>query len=177
MGHDVRQWVLFREVVTVCCFFCVGCERSMASVAGTSIAMQDGVITFAQTITCHAWNGDYSSLCFDIFFICSFCETDLIEIAFCPNNNTVSIYRKNGNEWEIEDVLQEHDQTVTSISWSAKSDTLLTCSHDRNAYVWSFQEGQWKPTLVILRINRAATQVKWSPNGNLLRSCLFFLHI
>jgi actin related protein 2/3 complex subunit 1A/1B len=89
------------------------------------------------------------------------------EIAFCPNNNTVSIYKKNGNEWEIEDVLQEHDQIVTSISWSAKSDTLLTCSHDRNAYVWSLQDGQWKPTLVILRINRAATQVKWSPNGNL----------
>jgi len=119
---------------------------AMAAVAGTSIAMQDGVITFAQTITCHAWNGDHS------------------KVAFCPNNNTIQVYKKNGNEWEVEDVLQEHDQTVTSIAWSAKSDTLLSCSHDRNAYVWTLQDGQWKPTLVILRINRAATQVKWSPN-------------
>lgn len=39
---------------------------------------------------------------------------------------------------------------------------------DRNAYVWS-QDGpdqKWKPTLVLLRINRAATCVKWSPLEN-----------
>merc|ERR1711862_352840 len=29
---------------------------------------------------------------------------------------------------------------------------------------WKFENGAWKPTLVILRINRAATDVKWSPN-------------
>ena len=37
---------------------------------------------------------------------------------------------------------------------------------DRNAYVWTLQgNGTWAPTLVILRINRAATCVKWSPLG------------
>lgn len=38
---------------------------------------------------------------------------------------------------------------------------------DRNAYVWVYSEGEkaWKPSLVILRINRAATCVKWSPQG------------
>jgi actin related protein 2/3 complex subunit 1A/1B len=117
----------------------------MASVAGT-ISMQDNQLVFAQSITSHAWNGDFS------------------KIAFSPNSSTIQIYKSNGSDWEVEDVLQEHDQTVTSISWAPKSNTLLSCSHDRNAYVWSLQDGQWKPTLVILRINRAATQVKWSPN-------------
>ena len=43
---------------------------------------------------------------------------------------------------------------------------IVTCSHDRNAYVWKLDAaGVWKPTLVILRINRAATAVKWSPDG------------
>lgn len=38
---------------------------------------------------------------------------------------------------------------------------------DRNAYVWTIDDkGKWKPTLVLLRISRAATCVKWSPNGN-----------
>ena len=37
---------------------------------------------------------------------------------------------------------------------------------DRNAYVWSFKDGSWKPSLVILRINRAATIVSWSPEEN-----------
>lgn len=38
---------------------------------------------------------------------------------------------------------------------------------DRNAYVWVYSEEEkaWKPSLVILRINRAATCVKWSPQG------------
>jgi actin related protein 2/3 complex subunit 1A/1B len=44
----------------------------------------------------------------------------------------------------------------------------VSCSQDRNAYVWEASDVayEWKPTLVILRINRAATQVKWSPNGD-----------
>jgi len=34
--------------------------------------------------------------------------------------------------------------------------------------VWEYdaKEDDWRPTLVILRINRAATAVKWSPNGH-----------
>lgn len=37
---------------------------------------------------------------------------------------------------------------------------------DRNAYVWNEVSGVWKPTLVLLRINRAATCVRWSPKGD-----------
>ena len=41
----------------------------------------------------------------------------------------------------------------------------MSCSQDRNAYVWTFEGKEWKPTLVILRLNRCATNVEWSPNG------------
>ncbi|TSK31296.1 Actin-related protein 2/3 complex subunit 1B [Bagarius yarrelli] len=54
----------------------------------------------------------------------------------------------------------------TRIDWAPKSDRIVTCGADRNAYVWSQKDGVWKPTLVILRINRAATFVKWSPLEN-----------
>lgn len=30
--------------------------------------------------------------------------------------------------------------------------------------MWTFDGAQWKQTLVLLRINRAATYVRWSPN-------------
>lgn len=59
--------------------------------------------------------------------------------------------------------MDEHDQLVTGIDWAPQTDRLVTCSEDRNAYVWTNQNGKWKPVLVILRINRAATNVKWSP--------------
>lgn len=35
---------------------------------------------------------------------------------------------------------------------------------DRNALVWEPSPTGWKPTLVLLRINRAATFVRWSPS-------------
>lgn len=47
------------------------------------------------------------------------------------------------------------------------TDRIVTCAVDRNAYVWTqTEDGEWKPTLVLLRINRGATCVKWSPEEN-----------
>ena len=60
--------------------------------------------------------------------------------------------------------------TWTFIDWFSV-DELWVCIQDRNAYVWTQQPAnnglpRWKPTLVILRINRAATCVRWSPLEN-----------
>jgi actin related protein 2/3 complex subunit 1A/1B len=68
-------------------------------------------------------------------------------------------------------VLSEHAGQVSGIDWchaGPSAGQIVTCGHDRNAYVWEYnkQTNDWKPTLVILRINRAATSVKWSPGGN-----------
>lgn len=52
----------------------------------------------------------------------------------------------------------------------------LSILQDRNAYVWTIDDkGKWKPTLVLLRISRAATCVKWSPNGNYLYYFMFLI--
>ena len=61
----------------------------------------------------------------------------------------------------------QHDLLVSSIDWSPRTNKIVSCSHDRNAFVWVFDDESqvWKPTLVILRIDRAATDVKWSLDG------------
>lgn len=65
------------------------------------------------------------------------------------------------------DTLNQHDLRVTGIDWAPNTNRIVTCAVDRNAYVWSqAEDGCWKPTLVILRINRAATCVRWSPMEN-----------
>jgi actin related protein 2/3 complex subunit 1A/1B len=63
----------------------------------------------------------------------------------------------------------QHDKVITGIDWSVTGQ-LVTSSQDRNAYVWDQDTsvgrvGAWKPTLVLLRLTRSATTVKWSPNG------------
>ncbi|KAJ7403996.1 Actin-related protein 2/3 complex subunit 1A [Willisornis vidua] len=88
------------------------------------------------------------------------------EIAISPNNHEVHIYKKSGNQWVKAHELKEHNGHITGIDWAPKSDRIVTCGADRNAYVWSQKDGVWKPTLVILRINRAATFVRWSPLEN-----------
>ena len=96
-----------------------------------------------EPITCHAWNRDCT------------------QIALSPNNHEVHIYKNGGQRVKAHE-LKEHNGHITGIDWAPKSDRIVTCGADRNAYVWSQKDGVWKPTLVILRINRAATLVKWS---------------
>jgi len=100
-------------------------------------------------ITCHAWNKDRT------------------QIAISPNNQEVHIYKRTGSEWKLLDVLNQHDLRVMGIDWAQNTNRIVTCAVDRNAYVWTqADDGKWKPTLVLLRINRAATCVKWSPDEN-----------
>jgi len=100
-----------------------------------------------QGISCHAWNADRSM------------------IAISPNNNEIHIYET--KTWTRLHVLTEHDLMVSAIDWSAVTNKIVSCSHDRNAFVWTFEPEQntWKPALVILRIDRAALDVKWSHDG------------
>jgi len=97
-------------------------------------------------ITCHAWNADRTQL------------------ALSPTSNEVEIYEKQGRTWIKIHTLSEHTHVVTGIDWAPNSNRIVTCAADRNAYVWQLHDGVWQQELVILRINRAATCVKWSPS-------------
>ncbi|GBG26557.1 Actin-related protein 2/3 complex subunit 1 [Hondaea fermentalgiana] len=102
-------------------------------------------------ITCHAWSPDRK------------------RIAVCENSEKVFIYKDADKpdpaQWVKEHELVGHDLVVTAIDWSPVHNKIVTCSHDRNAFVWTLGNGEWKPSLSILRINRAALDVKWSPDG------------
>lgn len=77
------------------------------------------------------------------------------------------IYRVSSNLQDpvLVATLANHDKIVTAVDISIHG-RIVTCSQDRNAYVWEpLSDGSYKPTLVLLRINRAATCVSWAPNG------------
>jgi len=101
-----------------------------------------------QPISCHAWSGDRK------------------QVAMCHSSKEVAVYGE-GQGWARQATLDQHDLRVTGIDWAPRTNRIVTCSSDRNAYVWVKQEdGTWKHTLVLLRINRAATCVRWSPQEN-----------
>lgn len=111
-------------------------------------------VSIAKNFSCHSWNGDQS------------------RIALSPNNDEIHILDTCGSPDEMKKwdkagatILREHGGAVSAIDWHPETNCIVTSGHDRNAYVWKDEGGTWKPILVILRINRAATNVKWSPNG------------
>ena len=78
--------------------------------------------------------------------------------------NQVDLYGRSGAGFKLQDELAGHDKTVTGVDIAPNSGKIVTCSQDRNAYVWEPSPTGWKPTLVLLRINRAATCVRWAPS-------------
>ena len=114
-------------------------------------------------IACHAWNPDGTLL------------------ALSQNSAEIKIYARNGNgggdePFKLLHTLVEHTGKVLSLAWSRKTDQLISGGADRNAFVWTMEDGAWKPRLVILRLKRAATSVKWSPLENKVR-VLIFCHL
>ena len=79
-------------------------------------------------------------------------------------DNNIELYSRTGSGFQLKDELRGHDKTVTGVDIAPETGKIVTCSQDRNAYVWEPTPEGWKPTLVLLRINRAATCVRWSPS-------------
>lgn len=90
-------------------------------------------------------------------------DRSLLAVA---RKNTVELYVDTGRKFEHGATLTGHDLTVSAVDVNIHGQ-IVTCSQDRNAVVWEAQkDGSWKQTLVLLRLNRAATSVRWSPDGN-----------
>lgn len=87
-------------------------------------------------------------------------------LAISPNTEEIKILAAKGASYPQMHSLMEHGQRVTAIDWDPINDRIVTAGQDRNAYVWKKEGSKWKPTLVILRTNRAATCAKWSPKGD-----------
>ncbi|VEU20989.1 DEKNAAC101794 [Brettanomyces naardenensis] len=104
----------------------------------------------------------------------SLSKQPIYDHCFSVDRRSVAISKGNDVEiYELTDssgkprlltTLKHHDKPVTALDISIDG-KIVTCSQDRNALVWVPTNGDYKPTLVLLRINRAATCVKWSPNG------------
>jgi len=97
-------------------------------------------------------------------------NADKSEVAIAPNSPDLLIYKTNGapeapSKWTLLHTLSEHHLIIVGVDWCHKTNQIVTAGQDRNAYVWTQTKDTWKPDLVILRINRAATSVRWTASG------------
>lgn len=119
----------------------------------TEVAPVAGV----SAITYHAWNADRSL------------------VALSPNTNEVWIYGAKGEDaskWEKKWTLDEHAGQVSGIDWCPTTNLIVTCGHDRNAYVWKVsssstthgQRAQSSRTVTVERgtTEQSTTQQRWA---------------
>jgi actin related protein 2/3 complex subunit 1A/1B len=102
------------------------------------------------------------------------------QLAFSPNNDTVMIVdvdpKQDCAEWPVRHVLTAHDQAVSSIDWCPVTNKILSCAHDRTAFVWSQSSENaaptdaWNPTLILLdaQMKHGFTCCRWSHSGQKL---------
>jgi actin related protein 2/3 complex subunit 1A/1B len=127
-------------------------------------------------ITCHAWSGDGSqvALCpgnHQIVVLSRDSQThsfphDLTMVTSATHRPMVELPKSGQPMENAMKVLGDHEGLVTCIDWAPETKRIVSCAQDRNAYVWTPSVDSYKPTLVILRFNRAATCIKWSPREN-----------
>lgn len=110
-----------------------------------------------KNITCFSFNGDRTM------------------IAVVVKGTRVHIYETNNTDdttkWTKKWSLKEHTKLVMDVDWAPKTNRIVTASQDRNAYVWDLVDDkkggkEWKPALVLLKIQRAATCCRWSAEEN-----------
>ncbi|KAI6187966.1 Actin-related protein 2/3 complex subunit [Aphelenchoides besseyi] len=79
----------------------------------------------------------------------------------------VFIFSFDGGNWKQIYELPQHDFSVTGLDWAAETNRLVSCSHDKNSFVWTVGSNcTFKPELVLLRSQHGLSCVKWSPREN-----------
>ena len=74
-----------------------------------------------ESISCHAWNGDRTM------------------VAVCPNNHELHIFGKcDTPKWERLHIFNQHDLVISGVDWNAKTNKIVTCSHDRYVEILSY---------------------------------------
>jgi len=84
-------------------------------------------------------------------------------------DDEIRIYQK-GKVWTLMHTLTDHTMKISGLDWHPETNKLLSVSHDRNAFVWTYDEGSatWEPTLVIVRCMKGLMCGKWSPDSKLM---------
>jgi actin related protein 2/3 complex subunit 1A/1B len=68
--------------------------------------------------------------------------------------------------WKLEDKLETHCQYVSGIDWNAHTNEILSCSHDKTSFVWTYSDKKWTPANVVATTKLGYLCCKWNSRGD-----------
>lgn len=95
---------------------------------------------------------------------------DFTKVALSKKDNLIYIYEikdlKNSETWRLVYTLKAHVGFVSDIDWNANSNDILTVSHDKTAYIWTFTAGKWESSALYSNVKLGYVCCKWNDRGD-----------
>ena len=95
---------------------------------------------------------------------------DFSQVALSKKNKKIYIYSVptllKTDTWKLLHTLENHQQYVSGLDWSPKTNKILSCSHDKTAYVWNYEKDAWNPSNVVATTKLGYLTCKWNNRGD-----------
>ena len=110
----------------------------------------------------------------DLFLLegisCVSFNKDFTKVALSKKDNLIYIYSvpnlMKTDTWKLEDKLDSHCQYVSGIDWNAHTNEILSCSHDKTSFVWTYSNKKWTPANVVATTKLGYLCCKWNSRGD-----------
>jgi actin related protein 2/3 complex subunit 1A/1B len=95
------------------------------------------------------------------------------KVALSKKDNIIYIYSirdlMKTDTWQLEYQLQVHEDSISGLDWNAHTNLLLSCSYDKNAFVWEYNRNyikNWNGSGVIATTKLGYLCCKWNNRGD-----------
>ncbi len=110
----------------------------------------------------------------DLFLLegisCVAFNKDFKKVALSKKDNLIYIYEikdfMKPDTWKLEDTLDSHVQYISGLDWNAHTNEILSCSHDKTSFVWSYSDKKWTPSNVVATTKLGYLCCKWNSRGD-----------
>eukprot|EP01062_Namystynia_karyoxenos_P070176 TRINITY_DN65563_c0_g1_i1.p1 TRINITY_DN65563_c0_g1~~TRINITY_DN65563_c0_g1_i1.p1 ORF type:complete len:363 (+),score=100.11 TRINITY_DN65563_c0_g1_i1:78-1091(+) len=99
---------------------------------------------------------------------------DGLTLACACFDGTASMWKKGeSGEFEVDTLLEGHDNEVKCVSFDVEDRYIGTCSRDKSVWVWEHSDGEYECCAVLTGHAQDVKCVAWHPSRKLLFSCSY----
>ena len=100
---------------------------------------------------------------------------DFTKVALSKRDHLIYIYEitdfRNPNKWKLLNTLNMHILYISGLEWHPITNKILSCSHDKTSYVWSYENNEWQFENIVITTNLCYLSCSWNKLGNKFCEC------
>lgn len=100
---------------------------------------------------------------------------DFTQVALSKKDHLIYIYKienfQNPSSWKLLHTLNMHILYVSCLDWNPVTNKILSCSHDKTSYVWTYTDNEWTFENVVATTNLGYLSCYWNKRGDKFSEC------